>query len=109
MKEFLTTYWFELVLIVLTVVSCVVSIIRKKPSKTNEDVKLMISEVLPGFINLAEASGVCGKAKLMFVVESILKRIRKYVSEKDTSYWMTYIQEQVENILSTPQKKEVVK
>lgn len=109
MKEFLTTYWFELVLIVITVVSCVVSIIRKKPSKTNEDVKLMIAEVLPGFINLAEASGVCGKAKLMFVVESILKRIRKYVSGKDTSYWMTYIQEQVENILSTPQKKEVVK
>lgn len=109
MKEFLTTYWFELVLVVLTVVSCVISIIRKKPSKAVDDVKLIISEVLPGFINLAEMSGVCGKAKLMFVVDSVMKRIKAYVSSKDEQYWMTYISEQVENILSTPQKKEVVK
>lgn len=109
MKQFLTTYWFELVLIGLTVVSCVVSIIRKKPSKSSEDVKLMISEVLPGFINLAEMSGVCGKAKLMFVVDSVMKRIKAYISSKDEQYWLTYISEQIENILSTPQKKEVVK
>ena len=94
MIDFLKSYWVEIIIVVLSLVSVIVSVIRSKPSKASNDVKLMISEVLPGFINLAELSGVHGKAKLLFVVESIMKRIRKYISEKDASYWMTYITEQ---------------
>ena len=105
MIQFLQTYWFELALIILTVVSTVVAIIRKKPSKSEAEIKNLIAELVPGFINLAEATAVCGKTKLMFVIDSIMKRIKCYVSSKDEQYWITYISEQVENILSTPQKK----
>lgn len=107
MISFLQAYWVEIIIVVLSFVSVIFSVIRFKPSKAADDVKLMIAEVLPGFINLAELSGVHGKAKLLFVVESIMKRIRKYISSRDSTYWMEYITEQIENILSTPQKKEV--
>lgn len=107
MKEIISNYWLELVIVLISIISVVVGCIRMKPSKAVDQVKNLISEVLPGFINLAEISGCHGKAKLLFVVESILKRIRKYISKEDEDYWMQYITDQVEAILSTPQKKEV--
>ena len=107
MISLLKTYWFELVMVFLSIISFVIVLIRSMKNKDSEEIKNMISEVLPGFINLAEASGVCGSAKLMFVVDSVLKRIKRYTSTKDEQYWMSFIRERVENILSTPQKKEV--
>lgn len=107
MIDFLKNYWFELLIIVITIVSVVVAAIRKKPSTASEQVKNMIAEVLPGFINLAEASGVKGTAKLLFVIDSVMKRIKAYTSSKDEQYWMSYIKSQVESMLSTPQKKGV--
>lgn len=109
MINFLKSYWFELVIIALSVASFIVVWYRSSKLKDSEAVKSMIAEVLPGFINLAEASGVCGASKLMFVIDSVMKRIKSYVSGKDEQYWMAYIREKVENILSTPQKKEVEK
>ena len=102
---FIKSYWFELVIIVLSVASFIITWIRSGKFKSVDAVKNMISEYAPGFINLAEASGVSGQAKLMFVIDSLMKRIRQYVSSKDEQYWMSYIREQVEYILSTPQKK----
>lgn len=109
MIKFLQSYWFELVIIALSVASFIVVWYRSSKLKDSEAVKSLIAEVLPGFINLAEASGVCGTSKLMFVIDSVMKRIKCYVSGKDEQYWMSYIREKVENILSTPQKKEVIK
>lgn len=102
---FIKSYWFELVIVALSVASFIITWIRSGKFRSVDAVKNMIAEYAPGFINLAEASGVSGQAKLMFVIDSLMKRIRQYVSSKDEQYWMSYIREQVECILSTPQKK----
>lgn len=107
MIEFLQEYWFQLVIVIVSLASVVCSFIRRKSSGSMDEIKNMIADVLPGFINLAEASGVHGKSKLMFVIDSVMKRIKGYTSEKDEQFWMSYIRDQVENILSTPQKKGV--
>ena len=107
MIDFLKTYWSEIVIILSSLASVLVCSIRRKPSTVADEIKCMISEVLPGFINLAEISGVKGTAKLMFVIDSVMKRIKAYTSSKDEQYWMSYIRDQVESMLSTPQKKGV--
>ena len=106
MIEFLSQYWPYFAVGGIELVALVISLfILRKKGNTSDLVKVMIDEKIPYFIQVAEASGVPGADKLGFVIVACLKIIKKYVSSADESYWISYIKEQVEACLSTPQKK----
>lgn len=106
MKEFILQYWHYFVIGGLELISMIVAFVLLRKKRVSSDlVKVMIDEKIPYFIRVAEASGVPGVEKLGFVIVACLKLIKKYVSNADESYWISYIKEQVEACLSTPQKK----
>lgn len=105
MKEFILNYWQYLVIILVDLIGLVFILLRKKQSITEASIKEMIADVVPGYINLAEASGSTGRTKLCLVVDLVLKRIQKYISKSDEQFWISYIHDVIEAILSTPQKK----
>lgn len=107
MIDFIIQYWPTLAIAAIEIVSIIlVIIIGKKKGISTDAIKVIIANKIPSLVSLAEASGSTGKEKLGFVVMSCLALVKKYVSNCDESFWIEYIIEQVEAILSTPQKKE---
>ena len=104
--DFLSAYWPILLVAFIDVVSIIVSafLLRRK-SISNDAIKNLINEKVLVYVKLAEASGCCGQVKLMFVITSVLKIIKKFIKSSDEDFWSSYISEQVEAVLSTPQKK----
>lgn len=92
--------------LVFDVVIFFIVLFRGKKAVSSDSIKLLIDENLPGSIILAEQSELDGPYKLGFVIDVILRRIRKYIKKSDDTYWISYIKDKVEAILSTPQKKE---
>lgn len=109
MKEFFIQYWHIIVVVVADIVGLVIALCLRKRKITPDAIKNIIASCLPYYINLAEVSCRDGRTKLCFVVDEVLSRIKRYVSSIDEQYWITYIQECVEKILTTPQKKVEVK
>lgn len=108
MKEFIFTYWRELLLVVIAFVELVIFIVRKRPAMNRDDhIKALIAEFAPKFINLAEITFSSGQDKKMFVASEILKKIKHYYVSIDDSYWTSVIMDYIESVLTTPQKKEV--
>lgn len=106
MIDFLIQYWPYFGVAIVELISLMVFIVvYRKRGISVDTIRLMIDEKIPYFINLAEASGVPGVEKLGFVIVACLKLVKKYVSNADEGYWISYIKEQVEACLSTPQKK----
>lgn len=95
-----------LVGIALDLVIGLLVIFRKIKVNSSDSIKHLIDENLPGFINVAEESELDGPYKLGFVVSNVLSKIRKYIKKSDWLYYKCYIEDRVEAILSTPQKKE---
>ena len=106
MMDFIMQYWPYCIVGGLELISMIVAFVLLRKKRVSSDlVKVMIDEKIPYFIQVAEASGVPGVEKLGFVIVACLKIIKKYVSGADEGYWISYIKEQVEACLSTPQKK----
>lgn len=90
---------------VIELVFVVISFFRKKRLNNEDFVTSRIDSILPGYINLAEASDCDGSTKLSFVVDCVLKNIKRFISKKDEKHFISLIIEKTEAILSTPQKK----
>lgn len=85
-------------------------IIFKKPSKTIEILKVVINEILPEAIVLAEEKFGAGngKEKKEFVLSMVFAALAKKYDIDELiiiEKYRPYIEKQLENILSTPQKK----
>lgn len=104
--DFIKTYWREILEVLALLVSIVICCIRKKPVKVVDTIKEIIVRVLPAFIIKAEASDKKGADKLSLVLD-LMKGFLKEMSYGDdvVSQYLPFIKEQVELILSTPQKK----
>ena len=92
---------------VLTLIVLFVTLFRKKV-KIN-DVFTSVLLVLPDLINEAEASGLTGSEKYSFVFNrcvSLLTSIAHSDSKSIITKYTAEINAAIENILSTPQKKE---
>lgn len=107
--EILRNYWKEITEIVLFLILGLIAVIRKRPIKFVDTLKMSILQWLPGFIVLAEKSGLKGEDKVVFV----LKRAYEFFcSTKSVSYdyflstYEQFIRTHIEAILCTPQKKE---
>lgn len=108
MKDFLFNYWREILEVIVILISLIICCIRKKPVKVVDTIKEIIVRVLPAFIVQAEASGLKGADKLELVL-SLVKGFLKEMSYGDDviSQYLAFTKEQVELILTTPQKKGV--
>ena len=111
-KKFLIQNWQLLASALLFIFSSVVALIaRRKKGYSFSDVLLgLISEQLPKWISLAEASGGTGEQKKVAVLNDALnyasRTLGRKLSEEETSFIITQASEQIEKILGTPQKKE---
>lgn len=111
-KKFLIQNWQLIASALLFLVSFIIGLRSKlKKGYTFSDILLgLISEQLPQWINLAEASGGTGEQKKVAVLNDALnyasKTLGRKLSEEETSFIIANASEQIEKILGTPQKKE---
>ena len=104
MKEWLRDNYELVINICLVILSVVIMCIKKKPVKIVDTVKEVICRLLPAAINDVEGKDLSGASKrqaaLLLVFEAL----------EDLGYVVTpevkeFASEQLEVILSTPQKK----
>lgn len=111
-KAFLIQNWQLIASACLFVVSFIIGLVSKlKKGYTFSDILLgLISEQLPQWISLAEATGGTGEQKKVQVLNDALnfasKTLGRKLSEEETSFIIANASEQIEKILGTPQKKE---
>ena len=109
MKEFLFTYWRDILSVFVMLVTLVLWLIKKKPIKVVYTIKESILRLLPYCISEAEKlTGVTGADKKAFALDLLKKLLCEIYSLSGDQDLVTYLQfasEQVEVILSTPQKK----
>lgn len=103
--EFLKTNWPYILACIALVVDIVFLIIASKKT-TKTTIFSSITEILlnlPNYIIEAESLGSkTGFSKLVAVLAIIKRECEKHQIKYDEAFW----QEKIENILSTPQKKE---
>ncbi len=110
-KIFILRNWKEICAVILFIVSAIIGFItRRKKGYSFSDILLgLISEQLPQWISLAEATGNSGEQKKVQVLNDALnyasKTLGRKLSEEETSIIIANASEQIEKILGTPQKK----
>lgn len=103
--EFLTLYWREILDLAVLIISVVLCLIRKRKVINEIDtIKQDVLGVLPVLMNSVEkpGDGAQKKSTVMSLVAAYVKK--KYKIELDGSL-VSYIDNAIENILSTPTKK----
>lgn len=106
--DFIKAYYREIIEVIAIVASVIICCIRKKPVKVVDTIKEIIVRVLPVFIVQAEASGLKGADKLELVLSLVKGFLREMNYGDDIiSQYLSFTKEQVELILTTPQKKGV--
>lgn len=103
-KEFLVTYWREIVTGIGAIVSLCIAIFRKRPKSVVNAIDaclVYLDEILPGLINDAELlPGLKGKDKLALVIESSKRElVKKFGYCLDSPL----IANRIESYLSTPE------
>lgn len=106
MKDFLTNYWREILSLVGLAASIIICCIRKRPVKVVDLLNDLIIRLLPYCINKAEKQPK--GAKLGFALSILSDLIKEAGFEMDADH-LKFATEQVEIILSTPQKKGISK
>lgn len=110
MKDFIFTYWREILYVICALVSLVLFIVRKPSVKVVDSITERILLLAPAAISKAEevyGSGH-GSEKFLFVIDLLKLAIEEdgfVISDKIIKFMTSY----VEAILSTPQKKEAKK
>ena len=112
LKSFFVHNWQLIASAVLFLISFIIGLRSKlKKGYTFSDIILgLISEQLPNWISLAEATGGTGEQKKVQVLNDALnyasKTLGRKLSEEEISFIIANASEQIEKILGTPQKKE---
>lgn len=102
MFDFLKLYWREILEVVAVLVSIIICCIKKKPVRVVDTVKESICRLLPYCISQAENQPK--GEKLNFCISLLASTLAELGIEFTDSY-KQFALEQVEIILSTPQKK----
>lgn len=108
--NFLIEYWYVVVIGVFFLIGFIFDLINvcRKPSEVIDTIKTDILTMLPQLIQIAEAQYSdephSGAAKKLFVITAIMDWF-KSMGYKYTESYKIFIEESLEKILSTPQKK----
>lgn len=112
MQEFLLKNWYYLILATIAVagfiVSLVLSLKRNKNANVFDSVKEALLENIPFWAVLSEglASGEAKKDNVLTLGIALVNKLfgRKLTAD-ETAYFSSFISEQLEKVLSAPQKK----
>lgn len=111
-KQFVIENWKEIIWAFMLVVGLIFTIVGKIKKGTSfaDIVAGLLTTELPSWIIKAEASGETGEKKKVTVLNCALnyasKLLGRTLSEDESAFVITKVSEQIESILSTPQKKE---
>lgn len=105
--NFIKENWRLIVEVVVLIASVVMFIVRKKPVKVVDTLKEIIVRILPALINLAEIQdGLKGEDKALFVLQKVKEALLDLGYGDDVvNQYLPFASEQLEIILTTPQKK----
>lgn len=109
MKEFIVENWRLIIEIISLIVVVIFFFLKKKPYKVVDAIPDMIYFVLPSAINRAEkiyGSGD-GETKRNFVINVVIDYIHDRWPDVNAYDYYDFISARLEDILSTPKKKEV--
>lgn len=102
-KDFLINYWKPLLSFIFLVVAFVVALVRKKPISTIVD---DVTNFSIKAINYVEKSGILGsKEKLIAALDFVNDELLKKYPTLNVIQYRPLIENVIEAILSTPQKK----
>lgn len=104
--DFIIQNWRLIVEIVFVLVALVLFICKKKPVKVLDTVKECISRLLPYVIKEAEKTDLKGEDKMVFALQTLYALLKDFGYEEVYNNYRDFAREQIELILSTPQKKE---
>lgn len=112
LRIWLLQNWSLLSSVVLFILAAIVSLIRgkKKGATLPELVSGLLLEQLPMWISLSESIGGKGESKRVYVLNEALsycsKKLGRTLTQDESDYIISYLSEQIEKILATPQKAE---
>lgn len=104
--DFLKENWRFLLDAVVLVASVVILCIKKKPVKVIDTIKEYITRLLPYCICEAEKTDLKRENKKVFALQVLYSLLKEFGYEEVYDQYRSYAMEQIEIILSTPQKKE---
>ena len=115
MKDFLIQNWYYIILAAIAVagfiVSLVVSLKKKGSSNFIDSVKVALMQQIPTWAVFSEGlvSGPDKKNNVIGLgIALVAKMLGRGLTADENSYFVAFISEQLEKILSAPQKKLVV-
>lgn len=104
--NFIKNHYELIISIILVLLSFILTLVKKKPSINLIDaIKSYILEILPDLIKNVERPG-CGSTKRNLVLKLLQESIAKKFNFYDFASIEQWCSDQLENILSTPKKKE---
>ena len=113
-KQFFIQNWQLIASAVLFIIATTIGITRskKKGMSFMDALHAELCEALPIFISCAEGKGT-GEQKRVYVLNEglnyLAKKIGRPLTQTESDLAISYMTEQIENILATPQKKGIAK
>lgn len=108
MKQFILENWRLILEGCCVIASLVFCLIRKKPVHVVDTLKELVLRLLPGLVNQAEIKLGPGNGsdKLAYVIDTLKGVLKEFgYGDEVISQYLPFALDQVEVILSTPQKK----
>lgn len=104
--EFIQVYWKYIGIGIVLILDVIILVFRKKPIKLVDGVVDVINEILPTFMNIAEATELKGQDKKDYVVLRVIEALCSLGYDGcDKKYVQKLISDRIELYLSTPSKK----
>lgn len=111
-KQFILAHWQSILAILIALATLLVAIFKgKKEGKSVKEIIIdFITDKLPSYIRETEAHGGTAEQKKSYCLNLALrdaaKEIGHQLTVEEADYIVNKVSEKIEDILSTPQKKE---
>lgn len=104
--HFIVEYWRELLTALVCLLTVLINLLKKRPTLNKiAEIKEDVLEFLPKLILKVEVDGN-GQRKKNAVIELIKKYVQKKYKFDLTPDLIAFVDENLESVLATPQKKE---
>ena len=112
LKNFLLQNWQFVLTVALLIATFIIALIKglKKGLSISDILLGYLLDQVPMWINTAEGTGMTGEEKRVQVLNSALtyasKQLGRKLTEQEAALIVAHVSTKIEEILSTPQKKE---
>lgn len=105
--DFAVKNWQFVLSFLALCLSLIFSVIRKRPLEVYDTIATIVLKNLPKLINLAETTSLKGHDKVIYVMD-LLKQLFIMNGINFNENYQQLAEKAIEDILSTPQKKEAI-